>query len=458
MGLWGDRERGDREHGDHPGGDAHDTELSRRARTAIVTADERIRVTSDELGFATAELGEAATEALRVGLESVREHLTEAFRLHQLNHDSIPDTAEELRTRNARIIQLCEWAEQVLDERTRALQPQVARVREAPEILQRVRDDAARLRSRLPEARSTLERLATRYSTEALQRVRMTADDAEQLLDFALRSADLSERRRAAGSPEDANLALETATETVRRAASILDGLDGFEVRAFRSESTLAEVVEDSVSDIAAARGEQRTPAVDAAVAQLEALLAELRSPAGHGSTSGGDHADRAEASALRDPFADLARLSAANSALDAARQRAARPVIPIEHVRHDIATADHAIGIAASLIDGHRGWIGADARTRLAEARRIRAEISGLRTDEDTRAHAQQLARRASALGDDALRLAQRDIDTARPDNDDWGRGPGPSGYGRGGTGMEVLGPVIGGVILGGVLGNIFD
>ena len=448
MGFWGEREREEPE-----AADSRDSELSHRARAAIVTTDERIRATSDELGFATAELGESATAALRVGLESVREHMNEAFRLHQLNHDSIPDTPEELRTRNARIVQLCEWAEQVLDERTRALQPQVARVREAPRILAHVRDEAERLRSRLPEAEEALARLAARYSTEALQRVRMTAQDAERLLDFSLRSAELSERRRAAGNPEDANLALETATETVRRAESILDGIDGFEVQAFRAESTLAEIVEDSVSDIAAARGERRTPAVDAAISQLEALLAELRSGS-HPLGENGEHADRG---GLRDPFSDLARLTAANSALDAARERASRPVIPLQNVQHDIAAADHVIGIALALVNGHRGWVGADSRTRLAEAQRIRAEISVLPTDEETRGHAQQLARRAAALGDEALRLAQRDIDRGRPyDGPPSGRpmtprDPIPSG-------MGVLGPVLGGVILGGVIGGILD
>jgi biotin synthase-like enzyme len=33
----------------------------------------------------------------------VRTHLGEAFTLNQLNHDHIPDTPEELRTRNAMI-------------------------------------------------------------------------------------------------------------------------------------------------------------------------------------------------------------------------------------------------------------------------------------------------------------------------------------------------------------------
>ncbi|UOR01027.1 hypothetical protein MUN77_12875 [Leucobacter allii] len=438
MGFWGRRDRAEQQRED-----AADTELSRRARAALIAADERIRTTGDELAFASAELGDAATAELRVGLASVREHMTEAFQLHQLNHDHLPDTPEELRTRNARIVQLCEWAESVLDERTSALQAKIERIRRAPEILHRLRADIAALRERLPEARATLDRLAERYTPEALQRVRMTSGDAEQLLDFALQSAELSERRAAAGKPEDAMLALEAATETVRRAGSILDGVDGFEIEALRTQTTLTEVVEDSRGDLVAARGERRTPEVEAAIARLEAELAETAS------------------SQRRDPFADLAVVSAANAALDAARERANRPVVPVEQVQHAVAAADHAIGVASGLIEGHRGWIGADARTRLAEARRLRGELAAMPTAEEARDEALRLARRISGLADDALRLAQRDIDSARPDDDDWGWGggrPGPGGRGGGGGAGSILGPVIGGVILGGLLDDIFD
>jgi hypothetical protein len=86
----------------------------------------------------------------------------EAFRLHQLNHDHIPDTPEELRTRNARIVQLCEWAEDVLDEQTSALAERIARARLAPEIIAGVRGDVELLRARIPHARETIDRLAVR--------------------------------------------------------------------------------------------------------------------------------------------------------------------------------------------------------------------------------------------------------------------------------------------------------
>ncbi len=434
MGFWGRRSRET-----DAAQNAADTELSRQAQLALVAADERIRVAGDELAFATAELGDSATANLKVGLQAVREHMTEAFQLHQLNHDHIPDTADELRTRNARIVQLCDWAESVLDERTTELKSRVERVRRAPETLARVRATAEALRARLPDIQGTLERLAVLYSPAALQRVRLTADDAEQLLDFALRSADLSERRRAAGKLEDANLALEAATETVRRAESIFDSVDGFEIEALRTQTTLADVIEDSRGDLVSARTERRTPDVEAAIERLDAALAEV------------------SVGKQRDPFADLALVSAANAALDTAREQAARPVIPFEQVQHAISAADHAIAVASGVIDGHRGWIGADARTRLSEARRHRSDISDLPSTEETREEALRLAHRSSALAEDALSLAQRDIDSSRHSSGGGGGDWGGRGGNSGGAG-SVLGPIIGGVILGGLLDDIFD
>ena len=87
---------------------AEDAALGRKADAALVSADERLRTTADELMFAELELGMDATKDLREALSAVRTHLGEAFQLNQLNHDEIPDSAEEARTRDDRIIQLCE--------------------------------------------------------------------------------------------------------------------------------------------------------------------------------------------------------------------------------------------------------------------------------------------------------------------------------------------------------------
>ena len=88
--------------------EVHDAELAKRAGRALVAADERIRVTADELGFAEAELGLDATAQLSEALVAARRHLSDAFRLNRLNHDAIPGTADEVRARYVRIVELCE--------------------------------------------------------------------------------------------------------------------------------------------------------------------------------------------------------------------------------------------------------------------------------------------------------------------------------------------------------------
>lgn len=449
-GFWGRRKREQEEL------QAQDDDLARRARSVLVETDERMRLTADELVFAEAELGTGPTTELREALDAVRTHMQEAFHLHQLNHDEIPDTPEELRTRNARIVQLCEWAEELLDDRTEALAGRIETARRAPQILEGVARDAARLRERLPHARETIERLRMRYSEEALHQVDGNPAEAEQLIGFAEHSAQVSQRRREAGQREQAHLALEAATESVRRADTLIEAIETYEIEALRAESTLAAVVEDSRGDLVAARDAPQVPAVTSAMSDLQAALAAL--PAAGVNT---------------DPFAQLTRLREANAALDAAvdaaRERAARPIPDMAHVQHAVDDGDRQLAVARDVIAGHRGWIGADARTRLAEAERVRGDLdryigasaaTATHIDDDHREQALAMARRAAYLAGEALQLAQRDIDASRPQG--WGQGPGSPqggwGGGRRGGGSDMMGGILGGLVIGSILDGIFD
>lgn len=439
-GFWGKRKREQQEIAEA------DANLAREADIALVGADERLRVTNDEMAFAEAELGEEATAPLREAVDAVRHHLGEAFHLKQLNHDEIPDTPEEVRTRNARIVQLCEWAEELLDDRTSALAAAIERARRAPEILNGIRAEVETLQQRLPTARAVIERVSSRYHPDAVGRISGNADEAGGLLEFAQHGSDVAERRRAAGERGPANIALETATEAVRRARTLLDAVDDFEVEALRAQSTLADVVADSRDDLVTARTAPQTPAVTTAMAELQQALGRV-SPAGSKS----------------DPFAELSMLREKNAALDVAvdkaRERAARPVPPESHVRHAIDDADRQLAVARSVIAGHRGWIGADARTRLAEAESLRLGLAPSGPiDEDDREKALADARRCAALAGEALQLAQRDIDGSRP-NDGWG-GPGGYGGGWGGrsSGGNMVGGILGGLVIGSMLDGMFD
>lgn len=438
-GFWGKRKREQ-----EAAQAAQDAGLARQAKQALVAADERIRTARDELAFAEAELGASLTKDLTSALTAVRTHLQEAFQLHQLNHDEIPDTAEELRTRNARIVQLCEWAEDLLDEKTGALSDAVARVRQAPAVRAKVRTDAEALSTRIPQASAIVERLSGRYADTAVHQITNSAAEVQQLLAFAVHGTDVAERRRAARQHEEADLALQTATEAVRRAGAILDAVEDFEIEALRAESTLAEVVADSRGDLITARNAPRVSAVTEAASALQDALDAL-APAG----------------SPNDPFAELSRLRAANSALDdavaKAHYRAQHPLPTVGQVQHSLDDADRQLGVARGLIAGHRGWIGADARTRLAEAERLRIDIPELIEPEDTREQALGASRRVAQLAAEALQLAQRDIDSARPQQQGWG-GDGWGGGGRRGGGGDVASGILGGLVIGSILDGIFD
>ncbi|GAA3898269.1 hypothetical protein [Microbacterium invictum] len=440
-GFWGKRKR------DTEQQLAQDAELTRQADAALVSTDERVRLVSDELAYAEIELGKDATSDLRAALTAVRQHLGEAFQLNQLNHDDIPDTSEELRTRNARIIQLCRWADDLLDDRTAALAAPIERARRAPEIIAGIRRDAEHLRGRLPRTQATSDRVAMRYSSTALRKVSGNASEAGQLIEFALHGADVSTDRREAGQREQANLALETAIEAVRRATTLIDAVDQFEVEALRAESTLAAIVDDSREDLVTARDVADVPTVAAAMTALETALDEL-TPVGE----------------KPDPFGELTSLRQANAALDAAvdaaRERAARPVIPESHVRHALDDADRQLGVARSVISGHRGWIGAEARTRLAEAERLRLDLGTVvaaAIPEEVRERVLADARRCALLAAEALQYAQRDIDQSRPHDRDQG-GWGAGGGGRRGSGNDLVGGILGGLVIGSILDGIFD
>ncbi|MET4158436.1 hypothetical protein [Agromyces sp. PvR057] len=138
---------------------AHDAELAKRAASALLAADEGIRVASEELDFAEAELGAESTEAAAAVIAAARRHLTDAFRLNRLNHDAMPGTPDEVRARYVLILRLCEWAEHVLGALTSTLADRVARARRAGVVVVEIRADVARERAGILIARDTVDRL-----------------------------------------------------------------------------------------------------------------------------------------------------------------------------------------------------------------------------------------------------------------------------------------------------------
>ena len=427
-------------------------ELERAAGTALVRSDERVRLADDELGFAIADFGDAAAADFAPALQRARQRLSEAFHLNQLLNDHIIDAPEQRREWSERIVTLCQSADAALDEQHAALSTRRADARRTPSDVERIRTGVARVREAVPLARMTIERLSSRYTDAALSPISSNPDQAEQLLDFALRSAELAESRLTAGRDSEATTAVRAGTETVQRAEALLSSVEGFEVEALQAESTLTAMIAESREEISYARSlpaNERRGRIDAAIDDLERALANLP---GSG--------------ARLDPVGSLSTVRRSNTALDDAVAERVEHASRAERQRVQLMTAvgdaERQVAAARELMSDYRAPIGPDARTRLSEAERELATL----TDERDPVVALTRARRAAALASDAAAYAHADIANAQREYEQRGyaqRGGGYGGYGGyggggAGIGSNVVGGLIGGLAIGGLLDGLGD
>jgi hypothetical protein len=427
-------------------------ELETRAGSALVHADDRVQSSEDEVGFAVAEFGESATAEFTRALARSRARLREAFELKQRLEDAFPDTIEERRDWNRRIIELAASAEQALAEQSAAFTSLRSLEQQAPSAVRTVRARIAEVQPGIDSSERLLERLRSRYSDDALRAVSRNPAQARELVVYAERSLEVAEDRLGSRRAADATVPLQTAEEAVHRAGQLVAAVEHFEVEALRAESTLAAVIADTESDIVDARrlvSTLRDPAargaIESAAARATAALAAL-SPS----------ADR------RDPLGELESLRNANSALDALVADVRGRQQQEEHARAAIGPAlddaERQIGVARDFLSGYRGPIGPDARTKLAEAERL---LDTLDSAPDATTALGQV-RRAASLAALAVTLGQRDIEAHQQQQmqQQYQQGYGGyGGYGRGrGGGGDILGGVVGGLVIGGLMSGFGD
>lgn len=368
-----------------------------QAKTRIVQADDAVREAEREVAFVEAQFGAASARELRATLDSARGWLREAFLLQQRLDDAESDSAAERRTWTARIDDLCRSALAAIAEADAALTARRRAERDAGAELPALRDEAARLDRRRIEASRTLDRLATRFDASALTAVRSAARRAEAALTAATEALDDAERRVEGRQPVEDRLGV--AGDRVAEAARDLGELEGFELELAAAQAAAAQEREAIEGELAAAR-QERDDADDAdAGARLGALVGEVSAVvAARGELAG-------------DPFADRDRLRAARDRLEVARAAARTAQNRLDGARRAlggaIAIAESQLRVARAAIDRGRGGVGADARTRLAEAER---QLVIARQEPDPVA-ALDAARRATSRASDAEALAMFDV-----------------------------------------------
>ncbi|MFE1952738.1 TPM domain-containing protein [Streptomyces sp. NPDC059524] len=411
-------------------------ELDRQARHLLVETDDAIRTSTEELGFATAQFGEEAVTAYAEALAAAQSELTAAFRLRQQLDDAFPEDDATKRRMLDEIISRCTEADRRLDAEAEPFDRLRALEKSAPEALAGAERAFRALTARTADAEETLRALGARYAPAALLPVAGHVEQAKDRLVFA--TAQLGEARQyvEGGDTGKGAVHLRAAEGAVDQAGTFVTAVERLARELAEADEKLPAALTDAEADLADARGllEGTAPGVPTAdlrgrLARVESVVADVR---------------REQAAGPHDPIGALRRVEEADSALDqslaAARAREAGAERARSLLGQALLTARSSTGAAADFLTTHRGAIGSEARTRLAEAERRLVNARAAESTDPATALAE--AQQADSLARQARSLAERDV---RAYGNPYGGG------GRGGTGMG--GAVLGGIILGQVL-----
>ena len=382
---------------------AENAEIAERARAAaisLVRADDLIEAASDELGFAVAQFGERATADFAAALDVSKRQLREAFALKQKLDDGVPDTDTQTRQWTEQITRLADEATNRLNAQTREFDTKRVVEQNAPLQLEQLRRRLDRATDRLAGGAATLDRLATSYSASALASISGNVERARAAIDTGRRAADAAAARLAAGATEPVGDQVSAAEQALFTATALLDAIETGEDElhvGFASLGTALGAAETELTEARALRDRHEESDASAdlnrVIAAADAVVAELRRPG-----------------RVSDPAADLARLREALDGLDVTRSEARNRQLRRDNAREAYVGARLAarsqIGITRDFITANRGRVGADARTRLAEAERQLA-LAEAEADPVT---ALDAARRAMTHATDADALAHYD------------------------------------------------
>lgn len=426
-------------------------ELKQRAGSALVRTDDAVKTSEEELGFAIASYGSEATSGFQQALADARAQLSNGFTLQQKLDDSEPDTEEQKRSWYAQIIEHCEKANAVLDEQAEAFDALRALEKNAPQAVATTRQAAATEQARLVRIRAVLATLATQYTDAALATIADNPQQAEDRLGFAAQALTEAEASTAAGNTSEAAVAIRAAEEAVDQAKLLLDAIDRLDHDLTEARASFSAAISDLQRDVAEAKalpaGADGSGQLATVVASTEQVLADVTAKL---------TADRVN------PVEVVQRLEAANTQIDsvlggvrdarAAQQRASAAL------SQTLLAARSQVSAAEDFITARRGAVGAEARTRLAEAGRLIVQAESIAGADPVQALTQ--AQRANQLGAEAIRLAQNDVGAFGGSaggglGDLGGLFGGGSGGGSGGSGGNVMGAVLGGILINSVLGG---
>ncbi len=414
-------------------------ELRQKSGSLLIEADDAIKSSEQELGFAQAQYGDSAIGNFTKALEEAKRHMTESFKLQQQLDDHIPDTEEQQRSWLGEIIRRSEAALASLRDQKADFDSLRELEKNAPQALAAVSAGARDADSKIANTEQSLEGLRAKYADSALTQVSDNILQAKERLAFVQNAVTAAQEKLAAGENSLAAVAVRAAEESLHQTNVLIDAISKTAGSLDEARASLEGAVAETSQDLAQARAMIQSgehPELAGPVAGVEAALAQVKTEIQGGKI---------------DPIATLSRVESAHQALDQSlsgirdqQEQARRAQASLQQT---IMAAQAQISATSDYITARRGGVGTEARTRLAEAQRnLDYALSISRNDPVT---ALTYAQQAHSLAAQAAQLAQSDVDQ-------FGYADQGQGYGRGGMfGGGGGGGGLGGAILGGILIN---
>ncbi len=370
-------------------------ELNKKSSAALVSIDDALKTSEQELGFAEAQFGKDATREFAEAITSGRASVKEAFGLRQKLDDAEPETESQQRQMNSEIIRLCMHVSETLDEHVDTFDKLRDLQAKAPQVLEEVDQRAGELIDRLPAARTIVTQLAASYPATSLASVDKNPDQAEALVTAAKEQVVLG---KAALSSDDRATAVthaRAAEDAVGQASTLLDAVDDADANLKAAPAKIAERLSSLQLDVDdATRLAAGDPAIAAAASAAASAITYAQQP-GH------------------DPLAAEAGLETAEATLDdllaPVRAAAAEAEKARVALSESLGRVTSRVKAVSDFIETRRGAVGAEARTRLSEAARHLDRAQQTLTTDPAASH--DALQKAESFVDEAERRAQTDV-----------------------------------------------
>lgn len=371
-------------------------ELDERARALLVEADDWVRVSAEELGFVEEKAGDAQlVEPFARALREARAELAVASRMRWQYEGGVPEEGAARQHALAGIVGRCEEAGRLLDAQAAAFD-QVRGLEEGlggglGQALVVAEGRFRELTGRTGGVGAALRELGERYAPSAASAVVGHVEQAKDRLVFATTRLNQARQSADSGDHERAAARLRAAEGAISQAAVFIDGVDRLAGDLARAATMVPATLTGGEAEIAGARGSP-PGAGDPSYSSIPP--GELRARIIHADLALAGAREELTSGRPYDPLDLLRRIVRAVSPVAAGRAG----VIPAAA----LLCARAAVAGADDIVATHRAAVGSEARTRLAEARRLLAPPAPLAD----LLSADTLAQQAQDLAEESIRL----------------------------------------------------